>query len=754
MFRYLLSLLYVITFTTSLFAQPGVAFMNMYDEDNRSDIFNDIYAVSDGSYIMCGSSYQQQGGSQDQTRDIWVVKINNDGDVIWSGRYGSGDRRDESFTVIETDGGEFLIGSESDGDVAALLLDDEGEQIWFNTYVGGKCYAAIELKSDEFLLAGWSREPRGAYLLCINGDGDVLWDETYQVGSMSYFYSMRETQGGVVVTGYSYFPDDRPVYQVWVVKVNIEEEGEIIWSEHLAPENCQRAFSMVSAQEGGFLLAGHFWNGDGNHDADDFLQMKIDSEGNLQWYVRRDVDGDNLADRCFCVARLDHGDYALVGYKNSNAGQLPQVIRTASDGAERWHSVYELPWDNGYSRGGHYLMSVVNDNDNSIIAAGMAQSRGQDLRNGFVMKLEPDILEPLFLFYSPEDTILSVLQGDSVEFMVEAIGYRDRELSYLWIMGEDTLSHDSTTTVVFDSLGVFDVQNQVTDGEFTASITWHISVVEFYITGFEPDTLEMTVRRNSSIDFSIEARMLEDIEVNCLWTLSGRGQSREVGEEDSVTVLFDLTGDYRLAGLIYRGNAEDAMDWIIHVHSVVWHWWPHEQELSVSIDTQMDFMVFPFDDESDSLSFQWLLNDDPLEVDTTADAVIVEFPLLGLQTLTSIVQDGVEVDTIIWQISVFDPRGVTDDMADWLPETVSLSAPSPNPFNAVTRIDYALPQAGWVNLTVYNVNGQLVKKLVNEHSQPGRYSIAFDADNLQAGLYFVRLETGSFSLIRKAIVLK
>ncbi|MDP8239739.1 MAG: hypothetical protein P9X24_11670 [Candidatus Hatepunaea meridiana] len=54
-------------------------------------------------------------------------------------------------------------------------------------------------------------------------------------------------------------------------------------------------------------------------------------------------------------------------------------------------------------------------------------------------------------------------------------------------------------------------------------------------------------------------------------------------------------------------------------------------------------------------------------------------------------------------ISVFDPRGVTDDRANCLPESVSLSMPSPNPFNAVTRIDYAMPQAGWVNLTIYNV---------------------------------------------------
>ncbi len=78
----------------------------------------------------------------------------------------------------------------------------------------------------------------------------------------------------------------------------------------------------------------------------------------------------------------------------------------------------------------------------------------------------------------------------------------------------------------------------------------------------------------------------------------------------------------------------------------------------------------------------------------------------------------------------------------------------PNPFNPTTTIKFKLAKAGNVNLYVYNVLGQKVKTLVDESMFAGEHSVRFDASGLASGLYFYRLETNSFSQIKKMLLVK
>ena len=94
------------------------------------------------------------------------------------------------------------------------------------------------------------------------------------------------------------------------------------------------------------------------------------------------------------------------------------------------------------------------------------------------------------------------------------------------------------------------------------------------------------------------------------------------------------------------------------------------------------------------------------------------------------------------------------------PAAFALATNYPNPFNPATTIQYALPQAADVQLTVYNVVGQVVRTLVAEHQSAGRYLVAWDATNdngqsLSAGVYFYRLQAGGeFHAVRKMLLLK
>jgi len=83
----------------------------------------------------------------------------------------------------------------------------------------------------------------------------------------------------------------------------------------------------------------------------------------------------------------------------------------------------------------------------------------------------------------------------------------------------------------------------------------------------------------------------------------------------------------------------------------------------------------------------------------------------------------------------------------------------PNPFNPATEIRYQLPQAGLVQIVVYNVLGQKVQTLVNEKQQPGSYRVRWEGKNQQgqpvpSGMYFLRMKAGKFTADRKLLLLK
>jgi hypothetical protein len=88
------------------------------------------------------------------------------------------------------------------------------------------------------------------------------------------------------------------------------------------------------------------------------------------------------------------------------------------------------------------------------------------------------------------------------------------------------------------------------------------------------------------------------------------------------------------------------------------------------------------------------------------------------------------------------------------PESFELSQNYPNPFNPSTKIDFKISKASDVKLTVYNVLGQQVATLLNEHMSAGSQSVVFDASKLSSGVYFYRLDAGNFSSIKKMMLLK
>lgn len=120
--------------------------------------------------------------------------------------------------------------------------------------------------------------------------------------------------------------------------------------------------------------------------------------------------------------------------------------------------------------------------------------------------------------------------------------------------------------------------------------------------------------------------------------------------------------------------------------------------------------------------------------------------------------DGSQNFSPIVTVTVESPLSVR--IADAVPAVFKLNQNYPNPFNPATMIEYSIPpfskgdQGGFVTLKIYNTLGEEIATLVNEHKQPGYYTVKWDASGIPSGVYFYRLTAGSLISIKKLVLMK
>jgi len=83
-----------------------------------------------------------------------------------------------------------------------------------------------------------------------------------------------------------------------------------------------------------------------------------------------------------------------------------------------------------------------------------------------------------------------------------------------------------------------------------------------------------------------------------------------------------------------------------------------------------------------------------------------------------------------------------------------LSNNYPNPFNPSTKINYQIPELSFVTLRVYDVLGNEIAALVKGEKPAGSYEVEFNASSIPSGIYFYKLQAGSFVETKKMVLMK
>ncbi|MBN2541553.1 hypothetical protein JXI42_01700 [bacterium] len=248
-----------------------------------------VAPTSDGGYIICGFYGKYMDILGLVGGDIYLVKVNAEGEEVWSRTYGlPGTAREEAWEVTETGEGDFVLtGASQYGDALVLKTNSEGDSLWARTYGGTFTdfgYSVIQGSDGNFVVAGYygTREEmwvwyHDIWVLKLDGDGDTLWCTQFNIDidSDNYGYSIVETPGGgYAVTGLvnKFGEAGRDMA---LLKLN--SAGEVQWNRVYGTSSTDEGHSLANTSDGGFVIAGKTAIA-----STDFYVVKTDSLGNIE----------------------------------------------------------------------------------------------------------------------------------------------------------------------------------------------------------------------------------------------------------------------------------------------------------------------------------------------------------------------------------------------------------------------------------------------------------------------------------------
>ncbi len=277
-----------------------------------------IVATGDGGYLFAARSYSNDGdvtghhGSTDSS-DYWVVKIDSIGTIQWEKSYG-GTGDDAPFGLTRTDDNAYVLcgdatsndddvsGNHGGSDIWVLKIDDTGKILWENSFgsPGNDDNNSVTLTTDGGYIVGGSVYYSGGnvttphyghndeydiWVFKLARDGRLVWQNSLGGTGRDYEQDVHATpDGGCLVSGYTTSDDidvsghhgDTSNYDGWVVK--LDSTGSIEWQKCLGGTQLDGLTGIALTSDGGCVIAGNTRSSDGD-------VMKNQGNGDA-WVVR------------------------------------------------------------------------------------------------------------------------------------------------------------------------------------------------------------------------------------------------------------------------------------------------------------------------------------------------------------------------------------------------------------------------------------------------------------------------------------
>lgn len=333
------------------------------------DAATSVITTPDGGFAVLGYTQSVDGDITTKTAtdsDFWVLKLNADGELMWSKTYG-GSSDDRGSEIINTNGGGFAVvgfSRSNDGDATqnegfqdywVVKLDSVGTLQWEKSYgFAGSDQANAIIQTTD-----------GGYFL--SGFLDI---------------TASEGQGN---DGFASAPGTLPKHGVgefWGLR--LDPNGELIWRRYFGGTNNDRSYGVLQTSDGGFLMTGSSESNDFDisepRGSYDFWAVRINSSGDLVW--EKSFGGSQI-DIAYGLTALSANTYLMVGDSRSNDGDVSSPLGNADLWAVAFNDSGNMLWERSY--GGSLFDSgrAANTlNNGNIIIAGNSRSQdGQLLTN-------------------------------------------------------------------------------------------------------------------------------------------------------------------------------------------------------------------------------------------------------------------------------------------------------------------------------------------------------------------------------------
>jgi hypothetical protein len=223
-----------------------------------------VIQTSDGGYALAGYTTSSGAG----LADFWLVKTNASGDMVWQ-KCAGGAKHDIAYSVIQTsDGGYALAGrtmsfGPGENNFWLVKRNSTGDAEWNQAYgrgVDDEAYSVIQTAEGGYALAGYTCHPGGlgGYDFCLvktNSNGDMQWNQTYDLRVDDEAYSVIQTSDGGYALAGTTASLGAGYFDFWLVKTN--SSGDMVWNQTYGGAGYDEAHSVVQTSDGGYALAGY-----------------------------------------------------------------------------------------------------------------------------------------------------------------------------------------------------------------------------------------------------------------------------------------------------------------------------------------------------------------------------------------------------------------------------------------------------------------------------------------------------------------